>query len=67
MCLNYSMYAPLAADLLTQSVGRVLAQGLRTADIAATGEQSVSGSAMTDAILVALDELAAEPQRMMKA
>lgn len=66
MCLNYSLKAPAAADLLTQSVRRVLAQGLRTADIAATGEDSVPGSAMTDAILVALGALAAEPQRVME-
>jgi 3-isopropylmalate dehydrogenase len=67
MCLNYSLNAPAAADLLTQSVRRVLGQGFRTADIAAAGEDAVPTSAMTGAILAALEEMSAGPQRMMNA
>lgn len=58
MCVNYSLNAPEAAELLVQSVRRVLRQGLRTADIAVAGEKSVSGAAMVDALLANLDELA---------
>jgi 3-isopropylmalate dehydrogenase len=65
MCLSYSMNAPDAADLLTQAVRGVLANGIRTPDIAAAGEGSVSGSAMTDAILEVLDAKAAGAHRMM--
>ncbi len=66
MCLNYSLNMPDAAELLTQSVRRVLGQGLRTPDIASAGEAQISGSAMTDAILVALEEIVAGSQRMME-
>ncbi len=53
MCLRYSMNAPQAADRLEQAVRKVLASGVRTADIAAGGK-AVSTAAMTDAILTAL-------------
>lgn len=66
MCLDYSLRNPAAADLLTQSVRRVLARGLRTADITVAGEASVTGSAMTNAIITALDELATDPKRVME-
>lgn len=65
MCLNYSLNAPTAADLLNQSVHRALRQGLRTADIAAAGEKSVTSAAMTDAILAGLDDISSGSQRMM--
>ena len=65
MCLSYSMNAPDAADLLTQAVRCVLANGMRTPDIAAAGESSVRGSAMTDAILEVLEDKATGMQRMM--
>ena len=67
MCINYSLRKSAAADLLTQAVRRVLAQGFRTADIAAAGEKAVTGSAMTDSILAALNELAEDSPRMMEA
>ena len=65
MCLSYSMIAPDAADLLTQAVRCVLANGMRTPDIAAAGENSVRGSAMTDAIIEVLEDKATGMQRMM--
>jgi 3-isopropylmalate dehydrogenase len=65
MCLSYSMIAPDAADLLTQAVRCVLANGMRTPDIAAAGENSVRGSAMTDAILEVLEDKATGMQKMM--
>lgn len=65
MCLNYSLDAPDAADLLNQSVRHVLSQGLRTADIAAADEGVVTTTAMTDAILAALADLSASSQRMV--
>lgn len=51
-----------AADLLNRSVRRALALGLRTADIAA-GEKSVSGSTMTDEILLGLREISSGGQK----
>jgi 3-isopropylmalate dehydrogenase len=66
MCLDYSMHAPAVADLLIRSVRRALGQGLRTADIVAAGEESVSTAAMTDAILAGLDEISAGSQRVME-
>jgi 3-isopropylmalate dehydrogenase len=53
MCLRYSMNAPQAADRLERTVRKVLANGVRTADIAGGGK-AVSTAAMTDAILSAL-------------
>jgi len=57
MCLNYSLKSKASADLLNQAVRRALARGLRTADIA-MGEIPVPGSAITDEILLGLDEMA---------
>jgi 3-isopropylmalate dehydrogenase len=62
MCLNFSLQSPVAADLLNQAVRRALANGLRTADIA-VGEQAVSGSAMTDEILLGLNEISSSGQQ----
>lgn len=67
LCLDYSLQATDAADLLVQAVRDVLGRGIRTADIAATGQERVSGAAMTDAILARLDETAARPRRLMEA
>jgi 3-isopropylmalate dehydrogenase len=66
MCLAYSLDEPAAAELLNQSVRRVLARGLRTADIAAFGEQAVTSTVITDEILVALDDISASSKKVMQ-
>jgi 3-isopropylmalate dehydrogenase len=54
MMLRLSLGQPEAAQYVEDAVSRVLAKGLRTADIALPGEKTLSCSAMTKAIL---DEL----------
>lgn len=54
LCLRHSMDRPEAADRLQQAVRAVLAQGVRTPDIAVDGP-SVSSSALTDAVLRQLE------------
>ena len=54
MMLRYSLGQPQAAQRVEQAVGRVLQQGLRTADIAAPGAASVSTAQMGDAVVAAL-------------
>lgn len=54
MMLQYSLEAPAVALAIQQAVGRVLDQGLRTADIAQPGEVVVGTQAMGDAVLSAL-------------
>ena len=54
MMLRYSLGQPEAAQRVEQAVGRVLQQGLRTADIAAAGASSVSTAQMGDAVVAAL-------------
>ncbi len=54
MMLRYSLGQPQAAQRVEQAVGRVLQQGLRTADIAAPGASSVSTAQMGDAVVAAL-------------
>jgi 3-isopropylmalate dehydrogenase len=54
MMLRLSLGQPEAAQEIDDAVSRVLAKGLRTADIAAPGDTALSCSAMTKAIL---DEL----------
>jgi len=54
MMLRYSLSAPEAADVIEQAVGRVLDQGLRTADIYTEGKTRVSTSQMGDAVIAAL-------------
>ena len=44
----------LAGDRLEAAIAAVLAQGLRTRDIAAAGEATISTTAMGDAIVAAL-------------
>jgi 3-isopropylmalate dehydrogenase len=51
MMLRLSLGQPQAAQEIEDAVSRVLAKGLRTADIAAQGETALSCSAMTRAIL----------------
>jgi 3-isopropylmalate dehydrogenase len=53
LCLRHSLGLPEAADRLDQAVRAVLADGVRTPDIAAGGP-SVSSAAMTDAVLAHL-------------
>ena len=66
MCLQYSLHSPAAAQMLNQSVRRVLAHGLRTADIAVFGETVVTNMAITDAILAGLDDISAASQKVMQ-
>jgi 3-isopropylmalate dehydrogenase len=58
MCLRYSFGRGDDATLLEKAVERVLAEGYRTGDIMQPGMTKVGTSAMTDAILKALDKLA---------
>ena len=59
LCLRHSFNAPELADLLERAVRRVVAQGVRTPDIAEAGVAPVSTLQMTDAVLAALDHLSA--------
>ena len=54
MLLRYSLDAPEAAVAVERAVAHVLDAGLRTADIAAPGEQAVGTRAMGDAVIDAL-------------
>ncbi|WP_339898620.1 3-isopropylmalate dehydrogenase [uncultured Gilvimarinus sp.] len=54
MMLRYSLGMVEAADAIEAAVGKVLDQGLRTADIVTEGSTKVSTSAMGDAVLAAL-------------
>ncbi|MDR5858300.1 3-isopropylmalate dehydrogenase [Halomonas eurihalina] len=57
MMLRYSLGEPALAERIEAAVGKVLDDGLRTADIAAEGERSVSTSEMGDAVLAAFEAL----------
>ena len=59
MCLRHTFRRPDAADLLEAAVIRAIETGARTPDIAVPGVAAVSTAAMGDAILHALDALAA--------
>ncbi|MEO6698906.1 MAG: 3-isopropylmalate dehydrogenase [Paraperlucidibaca sp.] len=54
MMLRYSLNAPQAAEAIEAAVGRVLDQGLRTADIYSEGTTRVGTKAMGDAVVAAL-------------
>ncbi|MEX1082480.1 MAG: 3-isopropylmalate dehydrogenase [Halofilum sp. (in: g-proteobacteria)] len=54
MMLRYSLDQAELADRIERAVGKVLADGLRTADIAGGG-RSISTSAMGDAVIAALE------------
>ncbi len=54
MLLRYSLDQPAAADRVEAAVRRVLAQGLRTADIADAGAPTIGTRAMGDAVLAAM-------------
>jgi 3-isopropylmalate dehydrogenase len=58
MCLRYSFGRVDDAVLLDKAVERVLAEGYRTGDIMQPGMTKLGTTAMTDAILKALDALA---------
>jgi len=58
MCLRYSFARVDDAKLLERAVERVLAEGYRTGDIMQPGMHKVGTTAMTDAILKALQSLA---------
>lgn len=55
MLLRHSLNQPHTADRIERAVGRVLENGLRTADIGAPGAQVVGTSAMGDAVVAALN------------
>jgi 3-isopropylmalate dehydrogenase len=59
MMLRYSFDQDDAADLLDDAIGRVLAGGLRTADIMQPGKAKVSTSVMGESIVRELDKAAA--------
>jgi 3-isopropylmalate dehydrogenase len=54
MLLRYSLDEVAAADRIEAGVRKVLASGMRTADIAGPGEQAVGTQAMGDAVVAAL-------------
>ena len=54
MMLRYSLAQPEAADRIESAVKRVLASGLRTADIASEGTTRVGTREMGDAVVAAL-------------
>jgi 3-isopropylmalate dehydrogenase len=56
MMLRYSLGEPALADRIERAVGKVLDQGMRTADIAYPGTRQVSTSEMGDAVLAAFAE-----------
>jgi len=60
MALRYSLNCGAQADKVEQAVQDVLAQGIRTADIASPGSTLVSTSGMGDALLSALNQLHAK-------
>jgi len=55
MCLRYSFYLGDAADRIDRAIADVLAQGLRTADIAQEGGRTVGTREMGEAIVAALN------------
>ncbi len=59
MMLRYSFDLIADADLIDKAVQEVLSAGVRTGDIATPGSSKVSTTAMGDAVLKALDRLAA--------
>jgi 3-isopropylmalate dehydrogenase len=56
MLLRHSLDLPAEAAAVEAAVARVVASGLRTADLAPPGESPVSTTAMGDAVLAALAE-----------
>ncbi len=58
MMLRYSFDMAADADLIEKAVQKVLAGGLRTADIMQEGKARVSTSVMGEALVSELDKLA---------
>lgn len=54
MMLRYSLNNPAVAQRIDDAVGKVLDQGLRTADIMSAGCTEVGTAAMGDAVVAAL-------------
>jgi 3-isopropylmalate dehydrogenase len=65
MCLEHSLDAREAAELLNRAIRLVLAQGIRTADIARPSEKIVGTEAMTDAVLTGLNEITASSKKVV--
>ena len=59
MALRYSFDMGKQADMIDAAIAATLDKGIRTGDIAAAGEKSVSTSEMGSAILAELEKLAA--------
>src|SRR6478736_6422901 len=59
MCLRYSFGMIREADMIEQAIAAALANGLRTADIASPGTQTIGTAAMGDAIMAEMEKLAA--------
>ncbi|MHC5655507.1 3-isopropylmalate dehydrogenase [Stappia sp.] len=57
MCLRYSFGLVEQADLLEKAISAALDKGLRTADIAAKGAETIGTKAMGDAIVAELEAL----------
>jgi len=57
MMLRYSFDQAAEADLVEKAIGRLLASGVRTADIMTPGARQVTTKAMGDALLQELDRL----------
>ncbi len=57
MMLRYSLDEPALAQRIEDAVGKVLDDGLRTADIASEGTRTVSTAEMGDAVLAAFEAL----------
>ena len=57
MLLRYSFGMVEAADLLDKAMAKVLADGVRTADIAAKGQNAVGTVDMGEAVVAALGSL----------
>ena len=57
MMLRYSLNLDADADLLEAAIEHTLAQGHRTADIAAKGAPSIGTDKMGDAVIASLDHL----------
>lgn len=53
MACRYSLDEPQVAERIEQAIGQVLSSGLRTADIAEAGMQTVSTAQMGDAVFAA--------------
>jgi 3-isopropylmalate dehydrogenase len=58
MALRYSFGMLKEADMIEKAIAAALAKGLRTADIASPGTQTVSTAHMGDAIIAEMETLA---------